>query len=220
MTDTGTGMSPEVVSRLFEPFFTTKEPGQGTGLGLSTAYGIVQQSGGRITCESAPGEGTTFVIRLPATKEAPEADRSTKAAVAAGREKLLVVEDEAQVRELVRRILTNAGYSVLTESDGGRGGRPAAVSPGCPDGDHGPVLAGGVSGTDIARRVIADPRGIRLLCISGYSAQLVSGDSSGMLESAPFLQKPFSAPQLLQKVRAILDAPAAPAAPAAGADPA
>ena len=211
-------MSPEVVSRLFEPFFTTKEPGQGTGLGLSTAYGIVQQSGGRITCESAPGEGTTFVILLPATTEAPEPDRSTKTAVAAGREKLLVVEDEAQVRELVRRILTNAGYSVLTESTGEGVADILESHPDVRMVITDLVLAGGVSGTDIARRVLADPRGIRLLCISGYSSQLVSGDSR-TLESAPFLQKPFSAPQLLQKVRAILDAPGA-AGPAAGANPA
>jgi len=204
VTDTGTGMSPEVLSRLFEPFFTTKEPGRGTGLGLSTAYGIVQQSGGQIACRSAQGQGTTFVIRLPATGENPEAERTPEASVTAGREKILVVEDESQVRELVRRILSKAGYSVLAESSG-EGVVELLES-------HGDVqmvitdlvLAGSVSGTDIARHVLADSRGIRLLCISGYSEQLVSGDSS-LLSTAPFLQKPFSAPQLLQKVRAILD---------------
>jgi len=204
VTDTGTGMSPEILSRLFEPFFTTKEQGRGTGLGLSTAYGIVQQSGGNITCRSAPGRGTTFMIRLPATSEMPEAERAPDAPVAAGREKILLVEDESQVRELVRRILTNAGYSVLTESSGEGGvallGSQDDVRMVITD----LVLAGSVSGTDVARHVLSDQRGIRLLCISGYSEQLVAKDSSP-LSSAPFLQKPFSAAQLLQKVRAILD---------------
>ena len=119
------------------------------------------------------------------------------------------------MRELVRRILTGAGYSVLTESTGE--GVPALLS------SHPDVrmvitdlvLAGGVSGTDVARAVLADPRRIRLLCISGYSSQMVSGNGA-LLESAPFLQKPFSAPQLLQKVRAILDAPDVPGPAAPG----
>jgi signal transduction histidine kinase/CheY-like chemotaxis protein/putative methionine-R-sulfoxide reductase with GAF domain len=228
VTDTGTGMSPEVLSRLFEPFFTTKEPGHGTGLGLSTAYGIVQQSGGRIAVRSTVGQGTTFVISLPATREAPEAARAPDGAFAAGKEEILVVEDEAQVRELVRRILANAGYSVLTEPSGEGLSELLRSHPDVRMVITDLVLAGNVSGTDIARSVLAHPRGVRVLCISGYSEQLVSGDSS-LLASVPFLQKPFSAPQLLQKVRAILDAPgpgaatantaAAPAPPATTAAP-
>jgi signal transduction histidine kinase/CheY-like chemotaxis protein len=207
VTDTGTGMSPEVLSRLFEPFFTTKEPGHGTGLGLSTAYGIVHQSGGHITCRSAPGRGTTFVIRLPATAEALiEAILSPESPVASGKEKILVIEDEVQVRELVRRILTSAGYSVLTASSGEEGndlmGERDEVQMVITD----LVLPGSVSGIDIARRALADARGIRLLCISGYSEELVSG-ASALLSSAPFLQKPFSGTELLKKVRAILDGP-------------
>jgi two-component system cell cycle sensor histidine kinase/response regulator CckA len=210
VTDTGTGgMSPEVLNRLFEPFFTTKEPGRGTGLGLSTAYGIVQQSGGHITCRSTPGNGTTFVIRLPATEEVSgEAIRAPGIEVSAGREKILVVEDEDQVRELVRRILSSAGYSVLTASTGEEGRDLMSAQDDVQMVITDLVLPGTVSGIDIARRTLADARGIRLLCISGYSEQLVSG-ASALLSSAPFLQKPFSGSELLKKIRALLDVPAA-----------
>ena len=209
VTDTGTGMSPEVLSRLFEPFFTTKEPGRGTGLGLSTAYGIIKQSGGHITCRSTPGKGTTFVIRLPSTEEVPvEGARAPAIPVAPGREKILVVEDEAQVRELVRRILASAGYSVVTASSGEEGGDLMSVQGDVQMVITDLVLPGSVSGIDIARRTLADSRGLRLLCISGYSEQLVSG-ASALLSSAPFLQKPFSGSELLKRVRAILDEPVA-----------
>jgi signal transduction histidine kinase/ActR/RegA family two-component response regulator len=209
VTDTGVGMAPEVLSRLFEPFFTTKEPGRGTGLGLSTAYGIVKQSDGHITCRSAPGEGTTFVIRLPATDELPhEPEPVPEAAIAAGREKILVVEDEDQVRELVRRILATAGYSVLTASTGDEAADLMEAHEDVRMVITDLVLPGSVSGIDIAERTRA-AGGIKLLCISGYSDQLVSGAST-LLSVAPFLQKPFSAAQLLKKVRAILDEPSAP----------
>jgi CheY-like chemotaxis protein len=203
-------MTPEVLSRLFEPFFTTKDPGRGTGLGLSTAYGIVKQSGGHITCRSAPGEGTTFVIHLPATDELPHLTEPViEAAIAAGREKILVVEDEDQVRELVRHILVNAGYSVITASSGDEVADMMKAHEDVRMVITDLVLPGSVSGIDIAQRTIAEGHGIRLLCISGYSEQLVSGAST-LLSSAPLLQKPFSAAQLLKKVRAILDEPSVP----------
>lgn len=209
VADTGTGISAEVLSRLFEPFFTTKEPGRGTGLGLSTAYGIIKQSGGHITCRSTPGTGTTFVIRLPSTEEVPvEGARAPAIPVAPGREKILVVEDEAQVRELVRRILASAGYSLVTASSGEEAGDLMSVQDDVQMVITDLVLPGSVSGIDIARRTLADSRGLRLLCISGYSEQLVSG-ASALLSSAPFLQKPFSGSELLKKVRAILDEPVA-----------
>jgi signal transduction histidine kinase len=210
VTDTGAGMTPEVMSRLFEPFFTTKDPGRGTGLGLSTAYGIVKQSGGHITCRSAPGEGTTFVIRLPATDELPhEPEPVPEAAIAAGREKILVVEDEEQVRELVRRILVNAGYSVITAASGDEVADLMEAHEDVRMVITDLVLPGSLSGIDIAQKTLAGGRGIRLLCISGYSEQLVTGAST-LLSAALLLQKPFSGAQLLKKVRAILDEPSAP----------
>jgi len=216
VTDTGTGMSPEVVSRLFEPFFTTKEPGRGTGLGLSTAYGIVKQSGGHISCQSVPGRGTTFLIRLPATDEAPGAAKGgSEAPSAPGRERILVVEDEVQVRELIQRILSSAGYSVVSAGTGDEGIDLLSSQQGLQMVVTDLVLPGTASGVDIARKVLTDGRGVRLLCISGYSEQLVSG-APGLPSVAPFLQKPFSASELLKKVREILDA--APAAPAPAAE--
>ena len=207
VTDSGTGMSPEVMSRLFEPFFTTKEPGRGTGLGLSTVYGIVQQSGGAITCSSAPGEGTTFVIRLPSTTELPgEVGHPLEKKIARGMETILVIEDEAQVRELVRRILSSEGYSVLTAPSGEEGCAIIKAGADVQMVITDLVLPGSVSGIDVARHTLADERGIRLLCISGYSEELVSG-ASALLSSAPFLQKPFSGSDLLKKVRSILDQP-------------
>ncbi len=205
VTDTGTGMSPEVLSRLFEPFFTTKDPGRGTGLGLSTAYGIVQQSGGRITCTSMEGQGTTFLIHLPATEETPGAGtRAPEAPAAEGREKILVVEDETQVRELVKRILVGAGYSVVTAANGDEGMDLVTSEPGLQMVVTDLVLPGGASGVDIARKVVTEGRGMHLLCISGYSEQLVSG-APGFPYAAPFLQKPFSASELLKKIREVLD---------------
>ena len=172
VTDTGTGMSPEVLSRLFEPFFTTKETGRGTGLGLSTVYGIVQQSGGAITCRSAPGDGTTFVIRLPSTSELPgEAAPPQEKEPDAGMETILVVEDEAQVRELVRRVLSGAGYSILTAPSGEEGIAVLAARSDVQMVVTDLVLPGSVTGIDVARRILADARGIRLLCISGYSSR-------------------------------------------------
>ena len=212
VTDTGTGMSPEVVSRLFEPFFTTKEPGRGTGLGLSTAYGIVKQSGGHINCVSAPDKGTTFLIRLPATEEAPGAGKGgSETPAAPGREKILVVEDETQVRELIQRILSGAGYSVVTAGTGDEGMDMLRSQEGLQMVVTDLVLPGSASGVDIARKVLTEGNGIRLLCISGYSEQLVSG-APGFPSAAPFLQKPFSASELLKKIREILDGvPGAPA---------
>ncbi len=201
-------MGPEVLSRLFEPFFTTKDPGRGTGLGLSTAYGIVKQSGGHITCSSAQGKGTAFVIRLPVTAEAPGVTARTPGIQAAsGREKILVVEDEAQVQKLIRRILEDAGYSVITAATGEEGGRLMSAQDDVQMVITDLVLPGTVSGIDIARQTLADARGIRLLCISGDSEQLVS-KASDLLSSAPFLQKPFSGSELLKKIRALFDEPA------------
>ena len=116
MTDTGSGMSPEVRARIFEPFFTTKERGKGTGLGLATVYGIVKQNEGYIFCESAVGEGTTFRIYLPRVDAEPDRRPGPEAVPesVSGTETVLLVEDEPMVRGLVEEILVGAGYRVLT----------------------------------------------------------------------------------------------------------
>jgi len=199
--DNGTGMDRETLSRLYEPFFTTKAQGKGTGLGLSTVYGIVTQSGGQIFCSSQPGEGTVFTICLPrdGSEEKSNGRSGPALPVAGGTETILVVEDEEAVRELVRRTLASAGYAVQTVSTGAEGlrllqaGRQAfrLVLTDL-------LLPGGVSGLDLAMWVLTAGQGPRLLCVSGYSEQLSAEAMSA--------QKPFSPPELLRRVRAVLDA--------------
>ncbi len=205
VTDTGTGMGPEVLSRLFEPFFTTKEKGKGTGLGLSTAYGIVQQSGGHITCRSAPGQGSVFVIHLPATDELPAetAQVPSAAPTAAAGETIIVVEDDPSIRDIVRRTLSRAGYNVVTADTGTEGMELLARHPGVPLVITDLVLPGSVRGIDIARHVLSDARPTRLLCMSGYSEQLVSG-AEGLLPDGAFLAKPFTPAELVARVKEIL----------------
>ena len=208
VTDSGTGMDRETLRRLYEPFFTTKELGKGTGLGLSTAYGIVKQSGGHIFCSSQPGKGTVFTICLPAVGDSGQEDAPSRPPLpaAGGTETILVVEDEEAVRELVRRTLSTAGYTVHTARTGTEG--LALLEAG-----KEPIrlvltdllLPGGVSGLDLARRVLASGKDLRLLCVSGYSEQLAS-EAQGSLPPGSFLQKPFSPAELLRRVRGILDA--------------
>src|SRR6185503_6074838 len=116
--DTGCGMTPEVLSHLFEPFFTTKELGKGTGLGLPTVYGIVQQTGGHIRVESEPGHGTRFVIYLPKVEEPKVALDRQPLVPRRGHETVLLVEDEAALRDVTRELLEAEGYRVLTAMDG------------------------------------------------------------------------------------------------------
>jgi signal transduction histidine kinase len=208
--DTGTGMDKETLRQLFEPFFTTKELGKGTGLGLSTAYGIVKQSGGHIYCESLPGQGATFTICLPRVLESPEkgATPDPTQRVRGGTETVLVVEDEDSVRELITRTLSAAGYVVHAASTAVEGLRLLEV-------DGLParllltdlLLPGGMSGLELAKHVLASPRGdVRLLCVSGYAEQLAT-DAVATIPPGSFLQKPFSPAELCRKVREILDRP-------------
>ena len=206
--DTGTGMGPEILQRLFEPFFTTKEKGKGTGLGLSTAYGIVQQSGGHISCRSTPGRGTVFMIHLPATDELPveAAQAPAPASTAAAGETILVIEDDPSIREIVRRTLDHEGYSVVTASTGSEGMELLALHPAIPLVITDLVLPGCVRGIDIARHVLLNARPTRLLCMSGYSEQLISG-AEALLPDGAFIPKPFTPAELVARVREILSAP-------------
>src|SRR5262249_2354800 len=113
ISDNGVGMTAGVRARIFEPFFTTKEVGRGSGLGLATAYAIVSEHGGTLTCESVPGEGTTFTLVLPALADAVYESVSPPPSVRGGTETILVVDDERMVRKVVRSVLEPAGYRVL-----------------------------------------------------------------------------------------------------------
>jgi PAS domain S-box-containing protein len=203
LTDTGIGMSESELQQLFEPFFTTKDGG--TGLGLATVYGIVEQSGGTIEVESAPGHGASFRIMLPAVAEPVERDaEQTEPAPARGAETVLLVEDEPIVRRLVAEILESNGYSVLQAADGPSAFELLRRHTGELDLLVTDVVMPGMSGPDVAGAVAAMRPGTHVLYISGYTDSAI--DHHGVLEPGiAFLQKPFSADELARKVREVLD---------------
>lgn len=210
VTDTGTGMPPDVVERVFDPFFTTKPLGQGTGLGLSMIYGFVRQSGGQVRIYTEIGQGTTVCLYLPrADGEAEHEHRSAQSgAVPAGAgEPILVVEDEAPIRELITEVLEGAGYRVTRASDGASGiaqlrqlSELALLIT-----DVG--LPGGLNGRQVADAGRALRPGLKTLFITGYAANAAVG--AGHLEPGmEVLTKPFNVDDLLRRVRAMLDVPA------------
>ena len=182
VTDDGVGMDDETRVRLFEPFFTTKDVGEGTGLGLSTVYGIVAQSGGSIDVRSAPGLGATFMIRLPVTHATPREEHPVAAAPAGGVERILVVDDEKVVRELLAQMLREQGYDVEVAGTA----REARALDGPWDLLLTDVVMPETDGVKLSKQI--DAR--HVLFISGYDQEaLVAGDAS-------FLQKPFSRDEL------------------------
>jgi len=205
LTDTGTGMTETERQQLFDPFFTTKAGG--TGLGLATVYGIVDQSGGTIEVESGPGLGSSFRILLPAAADAEVEEREQAPAHDApekGVETILLVEDETVVRQLVAEILESHGYSVLSAGDG-----PSALELLRRHGDPVELLVTdvvmpGMSGPEVAKAVTSMRPGMQVLYISGYTDSAIG--HHGVLEPGiAFLQKPFSADDLVRKVRSVLD---------------
>jgi signal transduction histidine kinase len=207
VTDTGTGMPPEVRARIFEPYFTTKEVGKGTGLGLSTAYGIVRQSDGHISVSSEIGLGTTFRVYLPRSEAPAERDDQVIGErLPEGTEHILLVEDDPSVRRLSKELLTRLGYSV-TEAASGRAG----LALGSDDTRHFDlalcdVILGDMSGPAVAEALSALRPSIRVLYMSGYTDEAIV--KTGVLEEGkPFLQKPFTPMQLTKKIREVLDEP-------------
>jgi PAS domain S-box-containing protein len=214
VADTGEGMDPATVGRIFEPFFTTKGPGQGTGLGLSTVYGIVKQSSGYVAVDSEPGRGTVFTVYLPraaaSAQPGPEAPRvGTAAADGRGSETVLLVEDEEIVRSLVREILEGLGYAVLEARDGEEAlGLVSAAS--TVDLVITDLVMPKMSGRELAGRIAGVRPGTPVLFISGYTGDTMA--AHGPLEpGSAFLEKPFTGRQLAERVRALLDSTASPA---------
>ena len=212
VSDTGTGMSPEVRTRIFEPFFTTKESGKGTGLGLSTVYGIVNQSGGYIDLESELGKGTTFSIYLPRADAAVEvAASSVPARPQRGTETILLVEDEDGVRALARQLLNKHGYSVLDARHSGEALLLCERHQGQIHLLLTDVILAQMSGRELADRLSKIRPEMRVLYMSGYSGDAVARHGISDFEGA-FLQKPFNTESLIGKVREVLDAPLTKAA--------
>jgi CheY-like chemotaxis protein len=210
VSDTGVGMSAETVAHIFEPFFTTKGASRGTGLGLATTYGIVKQSGGYIWVYSEPGQGTTFKVYLPRFPEEAEASAAAKVRSTApkGSETILLVEDDEAVRELTEMVLKTYGYNVLVAEEP-QHAQKLSDAPGM---DIALVLTDVVmptmSGRELVKRLTDKHPHLRVLYMSGYTDNVITSD--GVLEPGlAFLQKPFTPGLLANKVREVLDAPAA-----------
>ena len=202
--DNGTGMDEATQKRIFEPFFTTKGPGKGVGLGLSTVYGIVKQSGGDIMVESAPGAGSLFRICFPladggvAREPAPGPARAIT-----GKGGILVVEDDEQMRRIARRILASAGYTVLEAADAAEalrllagGGQPVGLM--LTD-----MAMPGMDGVELSLAVLAKYPGVKIICMSGYlEKEDEFRDKLG--DRAEFIEKPFNPLALVRKVNSLL----------------
>ncbi|MBW2133131.1 MAG: PAS domain S-box protein [Deltaproteobacteria bacterium] len=205
VTDNGSGMDRETLSRIFEPFFSTKEKEKGTGLGLSTVYGIVKQSGGNIWAYSEPGRGTTFKIYLPETEAEPKgkAVAAKKETTKGAGEKILVVEDDENLRNLMGTMLSRLGYKVTLAANGGealllmekKGLKPDLVIT--------DVVMPNMSGKELAERLLEMQPDLKVLYMSGYTDNAIA--HHGVLDPGiPFIQKPFILDDIAEKVRAVL----------------
>jgi len=213
VTDTGTGMSPEIQGSIFEPFFTTKSEGKGTGLGLSTVYGIVEQSDGHIDVMSKLGQGTTFTIYLPATEAAATSAQPTQQAsptVRTGSETILLVEDEPALREILSELLQTRGYRVLEAGSGEEALAEIARNPQI-DLLITDFVLPDTRGSRLYESIRAVVGDIKTIYMSGY-AEVTMMQERLMQPGSVFLQKPFSHETLLQNVRAVLESqqPSAP----------
>jgi len=208
IADTGTGMTEEVKAHLFEPFFTTKPPGKGTGLGLATCFGIVQQSSGQIEVESELGKGTTFKLYFPRIEAATEPARVGKPAtqVAGGKETLLVVEDEAIVRELAVGALREKGYTVMEAGNGDEGLRIARQHTGEIHLVLTDVVLPVIGGKEMAALMRRSNPRTKILFTSGYSEEVI-GQENVLQPGTAFLQKPYLTATLARQVRELLDQP-------------
>jgi signal transduction histidine kinase/CheY-like chemotaxis protein len=215
VTDTGTGMPPEVAERVFEPFFTTKEEGKGTGLGLPTIYGFVRQSGGHVTIESKVGRGTTVRIYIPRANApgiVPELTADFDDRLPRGQESILFVEDDRAVRDYTEAQLLDLGYRVTVAANPGEAlklsllvGRPDLLVTDV-------IMPGPMNGRQLAERMTERWSDIKVLYVSGYADGVLPELADGRAGGTHFLAKPFRRRDLAQKVREALDAETQPVA--------
>jgi two-component system cell cycle sensor histidine kinase/response regulator CckA len=203
VADEGVGMDEQTVSHIFEPFFTTKGIGEGTGLGLATVFGIVKQSKGHITVQSAPGQGSTFDIFLPRADGLPEPASEAGPRELAGNETILVIEDEPEVLAFVKTALRQFGYDALGATGPEEGLALLRDHPGKIDLLIIDVVMPGMTARQLAEEMERIRPGIRILLMSGYTESEIFKE--GLLdEGLLFVQKPFTAEELAQKVREAL----------------
>jgi signal transduction histidine kinase/CheY-like chemotaxis protein len=203
VVDSGQGMDAATRARAFEPFFTTKPPGQGSGLGLATVYGIAKQSGGSVAIESAIGRGTTIEVRLPAASPSAEISETALPIASDGADSgghILLVEDEGAVRDVTRAVLESAGYQVTAVGDGAE----ALTRSGKADLVVSDLVMPGMSGRELVTRLRAARPSLPVVFVSGYAAEGDPTPSAGE-GTTEFLAKPFTADQLLARVRSALD---------------
>jgi CheY-like chemotaxis protein len=200
VSDTGTGMDRTILSRIFEPFFTTKEPGKGTGLGLATVYGIAKQSGGHIWVYSEPGHGTTFKIYLPSAEDklAPASSAGVEPTVPSHQATVLLVEDDEIMRGLTSQLLREQGYTVIETANGKAALEWIEDHPGQFDLLLTDVVMPGVSGPELAERLIAAQPALKVVYMSGYTGELM--DANKGLKHGVLLEKPFTRTSLLNVI--------------------
>ena len=207
VTDTGTGMTPQVQARLFEPFFTTKEPGKGTGLGMATVYGIVTRCGGTVGVYSEVGKGTSFKVYFPQADTAGMVVETPAQTVQphSGTQTVLVVEDEDGLRELAKRLLQRQGYTVLLAADADEALRLFEQNPSI-DVLLTDVVMPGASGPDLTKQLVEQRPELRVIYMSGYTEDAIV--QHGVLKPGiAFLHKPFTSETLGRKIRDVLDGP-------------
>jgi two-component system, cell cycle sensor histidine kinase and response regulator CckA len=207
VSDNGSGIDEHTKARIFEPFFTTKQEGKGTGLGLSTVYGIVRQSGGHITVESALREGTRFRIYLPPTAVTElkvEDETPMQTEILSGTETVLVVEDEPALRRLISVSLEKRGYTVLAAEDGTEAIRILENNPGEINLVVSDIMMPKLNGLELRKKAILRQPEMRFLFISGYAEDTI-GQTAHLPKDAGYLEKPFLPIELAHKVRALLN---------------
>ena len=207
ITDTGAGIAPEISPHIFEPFFTTKEVGKGTGLGLATVYGIVQQHHGEIIVQSEPGQGTTFKVYFPVatTRSSSTTEITRRAHLVGGSETILIVEDEVALCAFVSELLKRCGYTVL-EADSG----PAALAVWKQQQDKiqllltDIIMPENVNGIELARQLLQEKPSLKVIYTSGYTGSL-EGRHSALVEGVNFIRKPFKPEAITELIRKKLD---------------